>query len=297
MMGRHHTAIPVRHRALTALVCIVSFLPATACAESGDPPTTTAPADGFSYGAYARVLTQYVDERGAVDYTSLSEQRDDLDAFVRDVANLAEDDYAQWDVDEQLAFWINAYNALTLQVIVDHYPIDERTDKRLPANSIRQIPGVWDKLKFTVMGRSLTLNDIEHHTIRAEFAEPRIHFALVCASVGCPALRAEPFVGGRLNDQLHEETARFLGDRDKFRLDRGSGQVHLSSIFKWYGPDFVDADQVKPGSMPDGPTMKRAIMKFIAAHLEPDDAADLNKQDYRITWLDYDWSLNEQPKR
>src|SRR3990172_4988462 len=118
----------------------------------------------FSYENYAHVLRTYIDDRGMVDYKNLQQGRDK----------------------KRIAFWINSYNALTLEAILNHYPIRPSVLKSLvyPQNSIRQIPGVWDELQFSVVGRAVTLNQIEHEFLRKEFNEPRIHFALVCASKG-----------------------------------------------------------------------------------------------------------------
>jgi len=128
------------------------------------------------------VLTTHVDEAGLVDYAGLAQDREGLDAFARSVATLDAEQYASWTPAEQLAFWINAYNALTLQLIVDHYPIEPSdVGAGQPANSIRQIDGAWDRMTFTVMGERRTLDHIEHKIIRARFQDSRIHMALVCA--------------------------------------------------------------------------------------------------------------------
>ncbi|KKK47462.1 hypothetical protein LCGC14_3154940 [marine sediment metagenome] len=195
----------------------------------------------FSYDDYATVLRKHVDDKGMVSYAGLKENPEELNRFVRALAVLEPKTYEGWDETAKIAFWINAYNALTLKAIINHYPIKAGLISGLayPANSIRQIPGVWDKLQFLVMGQKMTLNQIEHETLRAKFNEPRIHTALVCAAVGCPQLRNEPFVGEKLNAQLDDQSKGFVTNPAKFRIDRDNGKVYLSSIFKWFGGDFV----------------------------------------------------------
>jgi hypothetical protein len=195
----------------------------------------------------------------------------------------------------RLAFWINAYNALTLTAIVNYYPIQPVLPEPspIPSNSIRQIPGVWDKLQFKVIGRQFTLDQIEHEVLRKQFNEPRIHVALVCAAKSCPPLRNEPFVGQGLESQLQDQTRRFLSDPSKFRIERARRRVLLSSIFHWYGEDFVSTygtDKVFVGQRP----IERAVLNFISQHLDSQGRDYLIRERYRIEYLDYDWSLNEK---
>jgi len=133
----------------------------------------------FSYDKYAAVLSAYVDPNGMVNYKQLKADSKNLDAFVAEMADLTAGIYEKWSKVDKIAFWLNAYNACTLKAIIDNYPIRSSFFKSAvyPKNSIRQIPGVWDKLKFNVMGKSLTLKHIEHNILRKEFDEPRIHTA------------------------------------------------------------------------------------------------------------------------
>jgi len=176
----------------------------------------------FSYELYGKVLLQYVDANGFVNYEALNKDRENLDRFAASLANLSPQELENFDEAKKLAFWINAYNALTLKVILDHYPIKKQSLLKgavYPNNSIRQIPGVWDKIYFPIAGAEFTLDQIEHEILRVEFKEPRIHMALVCAAAGCPFLRREPFVGERLDAQLTEQTQRFLSDTGKTYYD------------------------------------------------------------------------------
>jgi len=261
-------------------------------------PTAEAAQQPFSYDDYAAVLEAYVNEAGLVDYKTLAKNRERLDAFAAAIAGLNRAVYDKWSDKQKTAFWINAYNALTLEAIVAHYPIRSSLARSVvyPKNSIRQIPGVWDKLRFTVMGRNMTLNDIEHGTLRKRFDEPRIHMALVCAAMGCPPLRREPYVAERLDAQLDDQARRFLGDPRKFRIDREKGRVYLSPIFKWFAGDFVKKHGTKE-AFGGRSEPQRAVLHFISRYLSTKDKQYLRQANYSIKYLKYDWSLNQPAKQ
>jgi hypothetical protein len=162
-----------------------------------------------------------------------------------------------------------------------------------PKNSIRQISGVWDDLKFTIMGRPMVLDGIEHNVLRTNYHEPRIHMALVCAAMGCPPLRNEPYTSERLSAQFDDQARRFLSNPAKFRIDRDAGRVYLSSIFKWFGDDFIPKYAVED-SYGNHSKKERATLHFVAGYLEKKDADYLASGNYDVKYLDYDWSLNEQ---
>ena len=237
----------------------------------------------FTYDDYASVLATYVNSEGEVDYATLKENRDALDRFNADLGALDRATYESWTESQQIAFWINAYNSLTLQAIIDNYPVE----------SIRDISGVWTRLNFTVLGEAMTLDHIEHGILRKDFNEPRIHMGLVCASIGCPLLRAEPFVGDRLATQLDEQTVEFLSYARNFRLDRDSGEVLISSIFKWFGEDWKTTygTEEKFEGFNDE---KRAVLNFIAEYVDEGDRSYMTEGEYKLKYLDYDWGLNNQ---
>lgn len=243
-------------------------------------------ASDFSYEPYARVLAGYVNEQGLVDYTSLQAHRDDLDAFTRHLADLEPQTFAQWSQPEKLAFWINAYNALTLKAVVDHYPVKSIKD----IGSV--FVSVWDKLTFPVMGEELTLNHIEHEVLRKEFSEPRIHLAINCASVGCPPLLDIPWQADSLETQFVESAKAFLSDPSKFRIDQAAARVYLSPIFKWFGDDFMGnyGSDLELRGLSD---KENAVIAFLATYTGPSDQAFLRAGPYRVKYLGYDWSLNE----
>ncbi|NER37651.1 MAG: DUF547 domain-containing protein [Oscillatoria sp. SIO1A7] len=236
----------------------------------------------FSYEPYARVLATYVDAEGKVDYKALGANRGDLDKFNNSLATLPRSTYDSWTEEEQIALWVNAYNSLTLKAIVDNNP----------KKSIRDIFRVWDRLKFNVMGEEMSLNHLEHKILRKDFNEPRIHMGIVCASIGCPLLRREPFVGDRLAEQLDEQTREFLALDRNFKLDRQDKRVHLSSIFKWFGEDFEITYGAKDKFT--GKDKERAVLNFVSGYLSESDRNYLMEGKYKIDYLSYDWSLNAQ---
>lgn len=249
----------------------------------------------IDYAEYAAVLAKYVNDRGMVKYSELKMHRAKLDAFVAMLGNLDPATYNALSENGKIAFWINAYNAFTLKAIIDHYPIHSSflTSLRYPKNSIRQISGVWNGLKFTVMGKPMTLDHIEHQILRKKFHEPRIHMALVCAAMGCPPLRNKPYTGAKLEEQLENQARKFLVNPKKFRIDRANGEVYLSSIFKWFGDDFIPKYEPEKGFR-DKSKKERAVLHFIAGHLTEKDADYLRSGKYDVEYLDYDWTLNEQ---
>ncbi len=226
---------------------------------SGNAPTTV------SHELLDKVLGRHVKE-GLVDYPSLKQDHD-FSAYLADLSRI--DPSVLVSREEQLAFWINAYNSLVLKGVVDHYPIKSVADVGLL--------GKWSffkGLKFDVGGRAHTLDQIEHGIIRPDFHDPRTHFALVCASGGCPKLRSEAFHPKLLDAELERATGDFINDPGKVRLDRERGVLHVSSIFKWYEEDFVKAY----GSVP----------AFLGKYFKQDLPAGAH-----LEYLDYSWALND----
>jgi hypothetical protein len=219
-----------------------------------------------------RILQTYVQD-GLVDYPALKSGRQSLDQYLVEVASVAEPDFKRWTEPQQLAFLINAYNAYTLQLIIEHYPV----------KSIKDIgsffKGPWDEPMVRLFGRTLTLNHLEHDIIRKDYPDPRIHFALVCAARGCPPLRDETYVANRLNEQLDDQARQFLATPAKNRVDAGARTVYLSPIFKWYGVDF----EKKHGS----------LLAALQTYWPKESASALAQGGFKIRYTDYDWSLNQ----
>jgi hypothetical protein len=208
-----------------------------------------------------------------VDYARLKAQRAELDRYLEHAAAVGENTFKTWDESQQVAFLVNIYNATTLQLIIDHYPV----------TSIKKIgswlKGPWDQPVVNLWGRTLTLNELEHKILRVKYDEPRLHFALVCAARGCPPLRSEAYVASRLGEQLDDQARQFLADPQKNRVDANSRKVHLSPIFKWYGEDFVK----KHGS----------VLAALKPYW-PKSEAGLVGDNFKVRYTDYDWTLNDR---
>ncbi|MBI4369346.1 MAG: DUF547 domain-containing protein [Elusimicrobia bacterium] len=254
-------------------------------------------ADNFdqSHSLLSQVLKEYIHD-GLVNYKKLKDNPKKLDHYIKELDAVQKSDVSSWSRNERIAFWINAYNALTIKAIIDHYPVQAAPLSFVngPKNSIRQIPGVWDKLKFHVMGRILSLDEIEHDILRRQFKEPRVHMALVCASIGCPSLREEAYTGAQMEDQLEDQARLFLANPKKFKIIHKKNMVRLSAIFKWFGDDFVESYGPSSGFSGHPKTM-RASLNFISKYLKATDREFLQKEKYRVKWYRYDWTLNDFP--
>lgn len=275
-------------------LCLILILSTSAVFPALPGAAPGAPGEADPASALAAVL-QFVDNQGMVDYSGLKQAPGLLGDFAKALAQFPEPRLRELPEADQIAFWINAYNGLTLKAVVDHYPIRPSllTSLVYPRNSIRQISGVWDRLQFEVAGRKRTLDEIEHQILRKEFDEPGIHVALVCAARSCPPLRNEPYQGSRLQDQLADQVRRFLADPNSFRIDPDSGTVYLSRIFEWYGTDFIDRfGTTEFGGHSDA---ERAVLNYLSQHLDAERARHLRTGSFRLRYLDYDWSLNERP--
>ena len=275
-----------RYRLIACLLALISNI--VFAVEQNKPQ--------FSYDDYTIVLKDYVDNEGMVNYKKLKTQPQKLESFIASMDKLDPNSYSKYGNKERIAFWLNAYNAFTLKAVIDNYPIKPGFFKSMyyPKNSIRQIPGVWDKITFKVMGKDYTLEQIEHKILRKEFKEPRIHMAMVCAAIGCPPLRNEPYTGKKVDRQLDDQSKRFLTDPNKFSFDRGKRMLHISPIFKWFGSDFVKT-KAKKKPFIQYSNKEAAILEFVRKYLAKDHAfLDPSKKAVRIKYLDYDWSLNEQ---
>lgn len=216
-----------------------------------------------------------------VDYRALARQRVMLQGYLAALAAVSRTEFERWPSDFQLAFLINAYNAGTLDLVLSAKP---------GITSIKDLgswfSSPWKKPLLPLLGNVRTLDEIEHELIRGSgrYPDPRIHFAVNCASIGCPALRTEAYDGARLEAQLEQQAQRFLSDRSRNRV--AQGQLQVSAIFKWYRADF---EQGWRGA--------RSLGAFLALYadalaLSPSQAQALREQRMPIQFLDYDWRLN-----
>ena len=250
-------------RTLCALALGITLLASRAAAAEFDQ----------SHARLDAVLKQHV-KNARVDYAALKAHPQDLNRYLAQVAAVSKAEFKHWSEPQQIAFLSNAYNAYTLRLIVDNYPL----------KGIKDIgsffKGPWDQPVVKLFGETLTLNTVEHKILRVDYAEPRLHFVLVCAAKGCPPLRNEAYVGARLEEQLVDQAKQFLAETDKNRVDAAARTVYLSPIFKWYSGDF----EKKSGS----------VLAALKPYWPGKPAAGY--ENFKIRHTDYDWSLNEQRK-
>ena len=222
-----------------------------------------------------------------VDYALLNKQPEKLNQYLNALSSVKQSDYQLWTGDEQLSFLINAYNGFTLQLINQNY-VKFQTGK---AESIKDLGSFfsspWKKSFFTLLDEKRSLDDVEHNMIRVWFERPRIHAAVVCAAVSCPPLRNEAFVADKLDQQLDDQMRQFLSDDQSNTINLRDNRVKLSAIFKWYGEDFEKGQQGF-NSLND---LIKAYRTDIAD--DPQQLLWLQKQDFKIRYLDYDWRLND----
>jgi len=246
---------------------------------SGAVPPFTAAGEPVSNVLYTAVLEEYVQD-GRVDYSGLCED-ERFASYVNQLATVDPDTIG--DNDERLAFWINLYNAYTLKIICDNYPLESINDLHLGGLVVGTVlkKTVWDKKFVKTDGEELSLNHVEHEIIRSEFRDPRAHFAIVCASVSCPPLRAESYEGGRLGDQLDDQARIFFSEPDKNYFDVEKKEAHLSKILDWFSKDFGGNDE--------------EILLFVSTYLPKDLASAIRADptEWKIKYTDYDWRLNE----
>jgi hypothetical protein len=226
---------------------------------------------------------------GEVYYRAIKSQRGKLDAYVSGLSTIAADKLPR---DEQVAFWLNAYNALVLQTVVDHYPI-AKTTNMYPAKSIRQIPGAFDKQAHHVAGRTLSLDQIEQ-TVLASFHDPRIYFAMGRGAEGGGRLRSEAFVASRLEQQLSEAEAECDSRAQCLEIDRGEGRISVSAIFSWREKDFVAAYADKaPDVFANRSPIERAVVAFVEPKLLPAEREFVAKNTFAMAYKPFDWTLND----
>ena len=238
---------------------------------------------------FDRLLKLHVTD-GWVDYPGFIADTNVLSDYTGMLGAITEGELHSWSREQQLAYWVNAYNAFTIKAIIERYPIRERSLIGLffPRNSILQISGIWSRLAFSAGGRSLTLGAIEHDILRKEFSEPRIHFAIVCASRSCPKLRAEAYRHDILDNQFHDQAVDFINDPYRgIRWEKTSGRIYISKIFKWFKNDFTSHRASDSGN---------SLLDYIRPYIADASVQDAmsRKEKIRTAYLPYDWRLNER---
>jgi hypothetical protein len=235
-----------------------------------------------------QVLDLYVRD-GYVYYRALRQERRLLDAYLNGVATASTDSASR---DEQLAFWLNAYNALALRTVIDHAPIPQRS-REYPPGSIRQIPGAFERLTHRVAGRTVTLDQIEQ-TILPAFKDPRVYFALGRGAVGSGRLRSEAFTAAGLERQLTEVANECVTHAQCVAIDRAQNKVMVSSIFSWREKEFsaAYADKAAPAFSSRSP-IERAVLAFVEPRLLTTERDFLATNEFRVEYAPFDWSLND----
>jgi hypothetical protein len=269
----------------TALAAWVAAprLAAAAAADAADA------AFDHTHAAWTSLLARHVvllrdGQASQLRYAVMATERAGLRVYLDTLSALRRADFDRFSKDQQQAFLINAYNAFTVELVLTRYP---------DLKSIRDIGGLfgnpWKRQWIALLGATVSLDDIEHGMLRKRGAydEPRVHFAVNCASVGCPMLREEAFVGERLDAQLAQQAERFMADRTRNRWEPQRSRLALSKIFDWYGEDFTLGHR--------GIT---SVSAFAARHADrladaPADRERIRARQAPIGFLDYDWALND----
>lgn len=226
--------------------------------------------NGQTHNIFIDILQKYV-TNGLVNYKALKRDQD-FEIYLNQLSNT---DPSKLSEKEELAFWINTYNAFTIKAILDYYPVKSINDIKFGEKS------VWDEDFISINNKKHSLNEIEHKNLRVKFNEPRIHFAIVCASISCPELRNEAYEADKLEKQLQEQTVKFLRDKKRNSFDLKNKNANVSKIFEWFGEDFGKSD--------------KDILMYISNFLLDDVWKDIkqNINEWTISYKKYDWNLNE----
>lgn len=239
---------------------LVSCQSSTLGGESTVPP---------DHQIWQQLLKTHVSSDGKVNYRGFVQDKSKLEQYLAQLSANAPD-RKTWSKNEQLAYWINAYNAFTVKLIVDNYPTASIKDLG-PKLKIPGIQDVWHYEFFKIGGKSTSLDEIEHSILRKEFNEPRIHFAINCASVSCPPLLNEAFTSEKMESQLQKMAIAFINDASRNKITADAIQV--SSIFSWFKEDF---------------TKKGSLIDFLNQYSKVKI-----KSSAKVSYLDYNWKLNE----
>jgi hypothetical protein len=267
---------------------LAAVLASGGAAHSWQPsPSDDVPA---LHRSYDRLLDVNVRD-GLVYYNALRSERGRLDRYVASL-NVAPATFARWPREEQIAFWLNAYNAIVLQTVVNHYPIRGKSPA-YPPSSIRQIPGAFERAPHRLAGRSLTLDAIEK-TVLPEFKDPRLYLALGRGAVGSGRLRSEAYTGPRLAAQLDAVQAEFVNEQAMLRIDRLTNRVSVTPIISWREAEFVAAyDKGATGPFGARSPVERAVLSFITPHLLRLEREFVEKDTFQVVFHEFDWNLND----
>ena len=217
-----------------------------------------------SHAKWNALLNKHVSAEGMVDYEGFKKDRGLLNEYLTLLST--NQPSADWSKEESMAFWINAYNAFTVDLILKHYPLKSINEIKVSGKK------PWDISFIKIGGNSYTLNNIEHDILRAKYKDPRIHFAVNCASISCPLLYDKAFTAESLNSQLNRQAERFINDSQRNKISNNSAQ--LSKIFEWFKSDFEQ---------------KGSLVDFLNQYSKTKLSSSA-----RISYLNYNWNLNNQ---
>jgi len=266
----------MRRLAAVTLACVLSA--ALTAAQQFTPAPGAAPL----HVPFDQILDVNVRD-GLVYYRALKSDRGRLDRYLASLS-VTPAAYQGWSKKQQMAFWVNAYNAFVLVTVINHYPLH---------GTIKQIPGAFDKTTWRAAGRTVTLDQIEK-VILPEFKEPRLFLALGRGAVGSGRLRSEAYTGDRIDGQLADIESEFVNDRHMYRLDRLTNTVAVTPILSWREAEFVAAyaDKADPVFVQRSP-VEKALIAFVTPHLLPSEKELFRKNEFKVTFLEMDWRLND----
>ncbi len=244
-----------------------------------------------SHRLFAKQLKKYVKGKGVL-YSKWKEDRSDLDQYLNSLSELSATEYKEFSRLQKRALWLNAYNALAIKLVLDHYPIKGKLSY-YPESSIRQIPDTWDAIKHHVAGQEVSLYTIAHDKLR-KARDCRNHFAITPAARGGAVLQKEVFQATKVNRQLAKLTREFLQRKENLSCDPEKGIIYVSQIFRWFPLDFVIAKGPIPMPPPsDDDVVRDYVMQFLPAETKK----QLQGKNVSIVYRPYDWSLNEAPEK
>jgi len=266
------------HYVLVIALCLVAA-PRAQDGQAGAPPVRR---------SYDEILDLNVRD-GFVYYRALKADRAKLDGFI---ATLATADIDKAPRNEQIAFWLNAYNAIVLRTVVDHYPIVQRAPG-YPPHSIRQIPGAFERVPHRVAGRTLTLDQIEQDVL-STFHDPRVYLALGRGAIGGGRLRSEAYAAARLEAQLKEVAEECVSRSECVRIDRDANTLNVSSLFSWREKEFSAAFAgTAPATFAARSPIERAVIALVEPRLLTTERDFLAKNEFKMVYTPFDWSLND----
>jgi hypothetical protein len=254
----------------------------------GSAPRAQESGEAARRRAFDQILDTNVRD-GFVYYRALKADRGRLDGYVAALGGAGIESAPR---EEQIAFWLNAYNALVLRTVVDHYPIQQRT-REYPPQSIRQIPGAFDRLTHRVGGKTLTLDQIEQ-TVLPAYRDPRVFLALGRGAVGSSRLRSEAFAAAALEEQLAEAASECATRSQCVHIDPGQNRMNISSVFSWRRNEFIEAYADKaPTEFAQRSPIERAVLALVQPKLLTTEREFLARNQFKVDYLPFDWTLND----